>query len=69
MSYEEFQALPLEKQAALLWTEGHLVARRWEGRQAVGLYEFGGFFCELFYHTRTYALLRTRPFTRLEKRP
>ena len=69
VSYEEFKALPLEEQAALLWAEGHLLARRWEVRQAVGLYQLSGFFCELFYDTQTHALLRARAFTRLKNRP
>lgn len=58
-----FRTLPLHQQAALLWTTGTLVACRWEGHQAVGLYEVGTFYCELYYDTSTYALLRTRPFT------
>jgi len=55
-----FRTLPLLQQATLLWTSGTLLASRWEGQQAVGLYQLGDFYCELFYDTTTYALLRTR---------
>jgi hypothetical protein len=63
ISCEAFQALPLEEQAALLWTEGHLLGRRWGARQAVGLYQLGDFYCELSYDTRTHALLYARTFS------
>jgi hypothetical protein len=66
VSYQEFQALTLEQQAAVLYTEGTLLASRWEGHQAVGLYQVNDFFCELSYDTQTYALLRTHAFTSLE---
>jgi hypothetical protein len=66
VSYQEFQALALEQQAAVLYTDGTLLASRWEGHQAVGLYQVGNFFCELSYDTQTYALLRAHAFTSLE---
>jgi len=66
VSYQEFQALALGQQAAVLYTEGTLLASRWEGHQAVGLYRVGDFFCELSYDTQTYALLRAHAFTSLE---
>ena len=55
-----FRTLPLSEQAAWLWASGKLLASRWEGRQAVGLYHMGEFQCELFYDTTTYTLLHTR---------
>lgn len=61
-----FRTLPLAQQAAVLWTEGTLLASRWEGHQTVGLYQMEDYFCELYYNTTSYALLRTRLLVHLE---
>ncbi|UOQ69522.1 hypothetical protein [Hymenobacter volaticus] len=61
-----FCALPLAQQAGVLFTEGTLLASRWEGSRAVGLYQVGDFYCELCYDTTTYALLWTRPLQHSE---
>ena len=66
ISQTHFCSLPLPQRAALLWTEGTLLASRWEGSQAVGVYQVGDFYCELHYDTTTYALLRTRLITSVE---
>lgn len=60
ISLDCFRAWPLPQQAALLFSEGTLVAQRWETHQAVGLYQLADFFCELTYDTTTYALRGTR---------
>lgn len=63
VTLENFRSLSLPEQAALLFAEGTLLAHRWEGYQAVGLYQIEDFFCELSYDTTTYALRGTRAVT------
>lgn len=66
-SYEHFCLLPFEQQLPLVWTEGTLLAKRWEEEDAVGLYYLlGSFFCEVYYEPANYDILRIRCFTSSE---
>lgn len=66
ISHDDFRALPLEQQLALVWQEGTYLARRWEEEDGVLLYHLGSFFCEVYYDPDTNELLRTHPFTRAQ---
>ena len=65
MTLYEFNALPYERQVALVFDQARFLTTRWEEEDAVNLYVLpGGPFVEIFYDTHANEITRLRAFTR-----
>ena len=64
MTLYEFNALPDERQVALVFDQARFLATRWEEEDAVNRYVLpGGPFVEIFYDTHANETTRLRAFT------
>ena len=65
MTLYGFNALPDERQGALVFDQARFLATRWEEEDAVNRYVLpGGAFVEIFYDTHANEITRLRAFTR-----
>jgi hypothetical protein len=64
MTLYEFHALQSENQLVYIWDNGQYLMKRSElkGAIRVGLYDCGEFFAEIFYDTKSNAILSHRAF-------
>ena len=63
MTLYEFNALPDERQVALVFDQARFLATRWEEEDAVNRYVLpGGAFMEIFYDTHANEITRLRAF-------
>ena len=64
MTLYEFNALPDERQVALVFDQARFLATRWEEEDAVNRYVLpGGPFVEIFYDTHANKITGLRAFT------